>query len=96
MFPVKVMTVFPAELCSVTPFTCRLDGCDVFFSSYVQCSLASQSLQFSWYTALFMSSFGIGFFGFDNRLLKVVWVQNVALMLCLLSARSSCSLTLLM
>ena len=25
-------------ICSVTPFTCRLDGCDVFFSYYVQCS----------------------------------------------------------
>ena len=36
MFPVKVMIVFPAVLCSVTTFTCRLDGCDVFFSSYVQ------------------------------------------------------------
>ena len=34
MFPVKVIIVFPAVLCSVTPFTCRLDGCDVFFSSY--------------------------------------------------------------
>ena len=36
MFPVKVMIVFPAVLCSVTYFTCRLDGCDVLFSSYVQ------------------------------------------------------------
>ena len=49
---------------------------------------ALQSLQFSWYTALFPSSFG-----FDNRLRRVVWVQNVALMLCLLSARLSCSLS---
>ena len=39
MFPVKVMIVFSAVLFSVTLFTCRRDGCDVFFSSYVQCSL---------------------------------------------------------
>ena len=38
MFPVKVMIVFPAVLCSVTLFTCRLDGCDAFFSSNIQCS----------------------------------------------------------
>ena len=30
------MIVFPAVLCSVTLFTCRLDGCDVFFSSYIK------------------------------------------------------------
>ena len=28
--------------------------------------MASQSLQFSWYTALFLSSFGMGSLGFDN------------------------------
>ena len=38
MFPVKVMIVFPAVLYRVTLFTSRLDGCDVFFSSYIQCS----------------------------------------------------------
>ena len=32
MFPVKVMIVFPEVRFSVTPFTCRLDGCNVFFS----------------------------------------------------------------
>ena len=42
MFSVKVVIVFPAVLCSVTLFTCRLDGCDVFFSSYIQCSFSGQ------------------------------------------------------
>ena len=32
-----------------------------------------QSLQFSWYTLLFLSSYGMRSFGLDNRLLKVVW-----------------------
>ena len=54
---------------------------------------ASQFLQISWYTALFLSSFSMLSFGFDNILLRVVWMQNVALMLCLISARLSCSLT---
>ena len=30
--------VFPAVLCGVTLCTCRHDGCEVFFSSYIQCS----------------------------------------------------------
>ena len=37
-------------------------------------------------------SFGMGSFGFDNRLLRVVWVQNVASLLRLLSVRLSGSL----
>ena len=38
MFPVKVMIVFPAVLCSVTPFTCRFDGCDVVLQLFI-CSM---------------------------------------------------------
>ena len=35
---------------------------------------ASQSLQSSWHAALFLSSFVMGSFAFDNRLLRIVSV----------------------
>ena len=69
------MIVFPVVLCSVTPFTFRLDGCDVFFCTYVQWLLcfshADTFAIFSVYLAYsILSSFSMGSFGSDDRLLK--------------------------
>ena len=60
MFSVKFVIIFPSVLYSVS--TCRLDGCDVFFSSYVQGLLCFSHVDgFTVFTVtLFLSSFGIG------------------------------------
>ena len=90
MFPVKVMIVFPAVLGSVTPFTFRLDGCDLFFSSYVQCSLCFSHFDgFAIFTVslvwVFLSSTVFQFYSetcnrrfktLKTSLFEDIWVSN--------------------